>query len=131
DEKGKDAPQKTPAEMIAEALKPVTDGFTKFNERLDAFEQKFVAKPEKPETRENYEPTSVLDNEDAAFSQRLTPVFLRQLELEARVVKSDIKAEYTRAGYGDLWDQFEKEIDDVLNGSQLATTDASWEPLST
>jgi hypothetical protein len=34
-------------------------------------------------------------------------------------LRSEIKAEYGRAGYGELWEQFEKEINTVLEGSPL------------
>lgn len=114
------APEKSPAELIAEALNPFKDAL---NARLDAIENS-VKRPEpKPTQVGQPEFTSFLDDENVAFAQRATPLMLRQLELEARIVKNDIKAEYERAGYGDLWAQFEKEINDVLEGSPLATGD--------
>lgn len=111
-------PEKTPAELIAEsvsaALKPLSDKIDSYDARFGTLEQN-TRKPEPK--RENVEALSVLDDENAAFNQRLTPLLLRQLELEARVVKSDIKAEYARDGYGDLWAQYETEINSVLESS--------------
>jgi hypothetical protein len=112
--------EKTPAELIAEALKPFGETLGKLNERFDKFEQTTVQKPpSRAENVERVEPPSVLDDENVAFAQRLTPIMLRQLELESRIVRSEIKAEYGRAGYGELWEQFEKEINTVLEGSPL------------
>jgi hypothetical protein len=111
-------PAKTPAEIIAESLKPLAEGFTKLNARLDTLEQNTRPRP-KSETPP--EQISVLDDENAAFAQRIGPVMLRQLELEARVVKNDIKAEYASAGYGELWAQFETEINQVIDGSPIVS----------
>lgn len=114
-------PEKSLAEQIAESLKPLTDGFTKLNERIDKFEQTVVTKPPSraEADRERVEPISVLDDENAAFAQRIGPVLMRQLELESRVVRNDVRAEYARAGYGELWEQYEKDINAVLDGSPL------------
>jgi hypothetical protein len=112
--------EKSPAEIIAESLsaglKPVTDTLSALSTRLDAIE----SNTKKPERKADpVEAISVLDDENAAFAQRMTPMLLRQLELESRVVKNDIKAEYAAAGYGDLWAQFETEINSVLESSPL------------
>lgn len=114
------APEKSPAELIAEALQPLSQQFTEMRNKLDAIEQNSVKKPDPVTPREI---TSVLDNEDVAFNQRLTPVVMRQLELEARVVKNDIKREYTDAGFGDMWREYEKQIDESLNAAPLITAD--------
>ena len=114
------APEKTPAELIAEslgaALKPVTDTLSAINSRLDAVEQS-TRKPER--TVEPTEVPSVFDSEDAAFAHRIGPVMIRQFELEARMVRDDVRREYERAGMGDLWVQFEGEINRELEGSAL------------
>lgn len=121
-EGGEKKVEKTPAEIIADSLstglKPVTDSMAALNARLDTIE----AATRRPEVkRDPVEATSVLDDENAAFTQRLTPLLLRQLELEARIVKSDIKNEYAAAGYGDLWSQYQKEIDQVIEGSPIVS----------
>lgn len=115
--------EKSLAEQIAESLKPMVDTMGKVNDRLTAMEQSAVRRPERQEPVERVEPTSVLDDENVAFAQRLTPIMLRQLELEARIVRSDIKTEYTRSGYGDLWEQYEKDINGVLDGTPTVTGD--------
>lgn len=113
-------PEKDPATLIAEsvaaALKPVADSVGSIAQRIDALEQN-TRKPA-PEQKPT-EVASVLDDENAAFAQRLTPIVARQLELEARMVKADIKAEYAAAGFGDLWDKFRADIDSTIDGSAL------------
>jgi hypothetical protein len=120
-------PEKTPAELIAESLtsglKPLSDAITAMNQRVEAIDQRTSRFEKKPNDTERQEPISVLDDENAAFAQRLTPMFARQLELESRVVRNDVRAEYASAGYGDLWAQYEKDINETLEGSPLATGD--------
>jgi hypothetical protein len=114
------APEKSPAELIAEALQPLSQQLAQMRDKLDLIEQNSVKKPDPVQQREV---TSVLDNEDMAFSQRLTPVVMRQLELEARVVKNDIKREYADAGFGDMWREYEKQINESLDAAPLVTAD--------
>ena len=118
--------EKTPAELIAEsvasAMKPFADAIEAQNARFDTIEAQ--TKPvERKAPVEQSEVTSVLDNEDVAFAQRLTPIMARQLELEARYVKNEIKGEYVLAGFGDLLTKFAKDIDSTLDTSGLVTTD--------
>ena len=112
--------EKTPAEMIADSLAPLLESNRKMAERLEQIEQNTI---KRPEPRHEAEPVSVLDDENAAFAQRIGPVMLRQLELEARIVKNDIKAEYAKAGYGDLWEQYESAINGVLDSTPVVTAD--------
>lgn len=112
--------EKTPAELIAEALSPLRDSFEKMNSRFDAIEQNMVKKPEPRENAERIEPVSVLDDENAAFAQRIGPVLLQQFEMSARLNRNEVKNEYISAGYGDLWGQYEKEINQVLDNTPLA-----------
>lgn len=114
-------PEKTAAEMIAEALQPAMTKMEAMAREMDEIKKNTTKPAPKLEPSEL---TSVLDDENAAFSQRLTPVVLRQLELEARIIKNDIKAEYNRAGYGDLWDQFEGEINQIIDASPLVNGEA-------
>lgn len=117
---------KTMAEQIAEALQPFQTSFKDFSDgltrRLDTVEEQ-TRKPAPVERVDPQSPTSVLDNEDVAFAQRLTPLMARQLELESRMVKQDIKAEYLTAGYGDLWAKYQKEIDGMVDSSPLVTAE--------
>lgn len=113
--------EKTPAELIAESLKPLTEAVGKINDRLTHFEERVVTKPEREERTEREQPVSVLEDENVAFAQRLTPFVLRQFEIEARMVKTDVKQEYVSAGYGDLWNKYAAEIEDILGKTPLAT----------
>jgi hypothetical protein len=119
-------PEKTPAELIAEALAPLVESQKTFqttlNDRLTALENN--TKPrEKPAPTKPDEPISVLDDENAAFAQRMTPLMIRQLEFEAGVTKDRIKREYETAGYGELWTQFGAEIDQIVDSTALVTGD--------
>jgi hypothetical protein len=109
-------PEKSPAELIADALKPITDSVAALNAKVDSF------KPAPPPAKTT-ELTSVLDNEDAAFSQRLTPIILQNLEIEARLNLANVKQEYTTEGFGDLWKECEPEIVRELNASELTAPD--------
>ena len=126
EEKPEQKPEKTPAELIAEAiqsnLKPVMDRFDAQDQRFAKLEEQ--TKPREPKTPENTEgPVSVLDDENLAFAQRMTPIFARTLELESRIVRDEIRVEYEKAGYGDLWAEFSGEINSVLDNAPLATND--------
>lgn len=109
--------EKSPADLIADSLRPVVESINSLSTRFDELQQNVVRKPE--ERRDPVQPTSVLDDENVAFAQRLTPIMLRQLEVEARLVRSDIQREYNRAGFGEMWEQFEGEINQVLEGTPV------------
>jgi hypothetical protein len=117
--------EKTAAELIAEALNPFIEGQRQFQTNLNERLQKLEEQTAKPPAREPDpgQPVSVLDDENAAFAQRMTPLYARQLELESRIVKTDIKAEYVAAGYGDLWAKFAKDIDETVDKSPLVTAE--------
>jgi hypothetical protein len=116
--------EKTQAEQVADsiaaALGPMTESLRTISERQRQLEEKLTPKPK---AAESAQPTSVLEDEDAAFGQRLGPVVLRQLELEARIVRDQIEREYEKAGFGDIWNQYRSDIEKTLNGSQLYTPD--------
>jgi hypothetical protein len=116
--------EKTPAELIAEALSPFKTQLDTISTKFDNLEKNAVTRPT-PEARaeERHEPTSVLDDENAAFAQRLTPVLVRQFEMESRMVRGEIRAEYQKDGYGELWDKYEADINKVLEGSPLVTAE--------
>jgi hypothetical protein len=111
--------EKSVAEIISESLQPFAQRFDKLQQDIDALKT-----PPKPEPRrEPAERISVLDDEDGAFNQRMTPILQSQLELEARINMKDVKQEYVDAGFGAIWAQNEKEINDVLNGTSLVQPD--------
>ncbi len=113
--------EKSPAEILAEALRPLSDKLDSFNTELTSLKES-IAKPT-PKPVEPGQPLSVFDDENAAFAARMTPLFARQLELESRVVYNDIKTEYIRAGFEDLWTKYESEIKQVIDNSPLVTAD--------
>jgi hypothetical protein len=118
--------EKTPAELIAEslgvALKPLMDKMGEQDARFTKLEEQTRPRETKSPVTQG-EPTSVLDDENLAFAQRLTPLLARQFELESRIVRNDIKTEYHGAGYGELWSQFEAEINSILDAAPLVTTE--------
>lgn len=109
--------EKSPAELIAESF---SNFERKFTERMDATDARVEAL--KPTPRPDPKPTetpSVYDDEDAAFNARLTPLLQHQLELEADIVKERVRREYEGMGFGDLWAQCEKDINQTLSNSPL------------
>ena len=111
-------PEKSVADLIAEAVGPMKDHINKLE--ADLAEAK---KPRVPTTQP--EAVSVLDDENAAFNQRLTPILAKQLEIEARIAKDDVEKEYRKQGFGDLWDKNRAEIDKVLLQTDLVRLDPS------
>jgi hypothetical protein len=112
--------EKSLADVIAESLRPVTEQLTSLRSELDSMK----AGPPKPAAA-SPEMTSVLDDENAAFAQRLTPVLARTYEIEARIARDEVEREYRNLGFGDLWEQNRKDIEDFLNNSALVTQDGS------
>lgn len=114
--------EKSIAEVIADSLKPFSETLASIKSDVDALKTKPAPK-ERPET------PSVLDDEDGAFATRLTPIMAKQLELEARMAKDDVEREYRNLGFGDLWDENRKEIEDFLAGAALVAQDAQGKPV--
>jgi len=69
-----------------------------------------------------------MDDEDAAFNTRLTPIMAKTLELEAKDAKREVEQEYRNLGFGDLWDQNRKDIDAFLAKAALVTQDENGQP---
>lgn len=117
--------EKSPAELIAESLKvalqPLSDAIEAQNARFNTLEQQTKREP-KPEVRQG-EPTSVLDDENLAFAQRLTPILARQFEMESQIVRDRILREYSGSGYADFVTQYEGEINQILDAAPLATNE--------
>lgn len=105
------------AASLSGAMEKITAKLSEMDSRFAKLEEQ-TRKPE-PKAPQPDAPTSVLDNEDLAFAQRMSPLLARTLEVESKVVRSEIKAEYVAAGYGDLWAKFGKEIDEILDKSPL------------
>ena len=114
-------PDKPIADIIAESLKPLTEGFASLSRQFEELRKP----PEPPRKVEPSEIPSVLDDENAAFGARLTPVISNQLSLEARLVRDDIEKEYRALGFGELWDQHRAEINKMLEDANLVAQDAS------
>jgi len=115
-------PEKTIAEQIADALKPVTEGFTAMRGDIDALKVRTTPKEVK-------EVPSVVDDEDGAFNARLTPIMAKTLELEAKDAKRDVEQEYKNLGFGDLWEENRKDIDKFLSEAPLITQDREGHPV--
>lgn len=113
DEKAKE-PEKSPAELIAESLKPLTDAFNAMKAEVDELKVKTTPKDKK-------EITSVMDDEDQAFNDRLTPIMKKTMELEAEQNLGKVEREYQKQGFGDLWEENRKEIETEIAGSELVT----------
>lgn len=111
--------EKSVADIIAEALKPFGEQFTAMRAELDAM------KAPKPAPTGAPEIPSVLDDENAAFSARLTPVLAKVYESEAKMVANDVEREYRSAGYGDLWDENRADINKELESTPLVRQDAN------
>jgi hypothetical protein len=123
-------PEKTPAEIIAESVSAaVTAGLKPISEQIEAQNARFTKLEEQTKPREVKppvtpgEPTSVLDDENLAFAQRLTPILARQFEMESTIVRDKIVREYMTSGYGDLVTQFEGEINTILDSAPLVTNE--------
>jgi hypothetical protein len=71
-----------------------------------------------------------MDDEDAAFNTRLTPLMAKTLELEAKDAKREVEQEYRNLGFGDLWDQNRKDIDAFLAKAALVTQDENGQPVA-
>jgi hypothetical protein len=118
-------PEKSVADQIAEALKP-------FQDRQTALEAELVeARKPRPDPST---PTmvSVLEDEDTAFAQRLTPFLQKQFEIEARLSYADVEKEYKSLGYGDLWEKNRAEIEKELSGAKVVGFDEvkkQWVPI--
>lgn len=111
-------PEKDLATIIAESLAPM-------NARFEALEGKLntLSAPPAPPKPASAEIPSVLDDENAAFAARLTPVLQHTMEVEAKMVRNDIEREYRAKGFGDLWDEHRKGIEEFLDVTPLVRQD--------
>jgi hypothetical protein len=111
-------PEKSIAEMLSESLTPFREEFAAIRRDIETLKTPIEPKRTVPAER-----ISVLDDEDAAFNQRMTPILQSQLELEARINVRDVKQEYVDAGFGSIWSQNEGEINKTLEGTALVQAD--------
>lgn len=111
-------PEKSIAEILSESLSPLREELAATRRDIEALKQ-----PAEVKRTVAPERISVLDDEDAAFNQRMTPILQSQLELEARVNTKEVKQEYIDAGFGAFWQQNEAEINRTLEGSALVQPD--------
>ena len=111
--------EKSVAEIISESLAPFAQRFDKLQQDIDA-----IKTPPAPVRKvEATERISVLDDEDGAFNQRMTPILQTTLEIEARETMRDVKQEYLDAGFGAIWSQNETAIKNTLGGTALVAPD--------
>ena len=111
-------PEKSIAEMLSESLSPLREELAATRRDIEALKQPVEVKRTVAAER-----ISVLDDEDAAFNQRMTPILQSQLELEARMNMKEVKQEYMDAGFGAFWQQNEAEINKTLEASALVQPD--------
>jgi hypothetical protein len=124
----KDGDPKAEEQSHAQMDELVTKLRTSFQEdlkplqaKIDSYETKFAEldqKVTKPAPKiEQQETPSVLDNEDAAFNQRMAPIAYQTALLNARMTESEILNEVASKG----WGEFIPEIRKVLDQTNIQT----------
>jgi hypothetical protein len=113
------------AESMGEALRPVVEGQAAINARLEKVETA-TARPARPEA-ESAQPQriSIFDDEQGALTQAMAPLAAQTLTIEAKMIRNEVQAEYVSKGYGQLWTEYEKEIDGILEGTSLVSADGT------
>jgi hypothetical protein len=96
---------------MGELLGPIKDWQEKTSTRLDAMEE--ARKPKEP-PEEPVENVSVLDDENAAFNQRLTPLAIETINLRARMTEREVLDE-TMSG----WQEFLPAVKAELANTQV------------
>jgi len=106
-QEGEKPPQAPSAEELlakmGELLSPLSAKMDSFAERLAAAEE--ARKPKEPV---NTEIPSVLDNEDAAFNQRLTPLAVETVNLRSRMIEREVLDELE--GFSEFLPEIRKEL---------------------
>lgn len=107
-----EAGEKAQADVTAlQAAKAETDRqLAEVNRRLAALS---AAPPQREEEQPESKFTSVVDNEDQAFSERMTPLYLQTLELKADIVLDRVSKRFAD------WNKFEKEISELLKNTPV------------
>jgi hypothetical protein len=107
-------PEKTQAELISESIKAELEPF-KAQVMQAISEQVQSLKPKPPDPNANPpENISVLDNEDAAFNQRMSPLLQVELDTRAELMRDRVAREY-----GESWNHFAADIDATLKQSPI------------
>ena len=125
DNADKDKPkEKTPAELIAESLKPVIDKFDAMSKDFDEFKTKAIQRPvqtrEEIEQRTQQQPkASVFDDEDQAFAQRMTPLAIETLNTKFELMFDRVKNEYARRIGEDAWNEIEPDVRKSLEDANV------------
>lgn len=115
--------EKTPAELIAESLAPVLSGFNDLKKDFDEFRTKAVTHPEPKTPVNDQKPpdrVSVLDDEEAAFVQRLTPLAIETLNTRFELMFDRVSREYISKIGSDAWAQIEPDIRKSLEDASVS-----------
>jgi len=88
---------------MSELLSPLSQKLDSQSERLAALEE-----ARKPAPPANPEIPSVLDNEDAAFRERLTPLAVETINLRSRMVEREVLDELE--GFSEFLPEIKKEL---------------------
>lgn len=103
--------EKSPAELLAESLNTALEPF---KQQLTSLTEKVEGMHKPAEKKADDAQISVLDDENAAFAQRMTPVLSMELDTRSELMKDRVSREY-----GDMWDAFKADIEEVLSKSNL------------
>lgn len=120
-------PEKTQAELLAEAMGPVITAIQSVTSKVEALEGRFPAtrQPEPGETKPQF--ASVFEDEDSAIGQRvvaaLTPVYQQQLEMQADINREKVLKEFEAKGFGSTLTKFADRINTLLDGTPLVQPD--------
>lgn len=87
--------------------------FQEMQERLKRIEQGTTSKTTTENDERENRPVSVVENEDEAFNQRLTPLYLDQLSTRAEIIYDRVARKFKD------WDKFKTEIDELLKNTPL------------
>lgn len=109
EKKPEEKPQLTGEELLAkmgELLAPLKTSIDNQAARLSAIEESRKPKEEPKPT----EIPSVLDNEDAAFNTRLTPLALQNVLLQARIIEREVLDEVSADGWAEFLPEIKEEL---------------------
>jgi hypothetical protein len=96
---------------MGEMLNPVVESQKQINQRLAAIEESRKPKVEPTEV------PSVLENEEAAFTQRLGPMAAAQVLTNARITESEVLNDLRSQG----WSEYIPKLKDILSKTPLET----------
>jgi len=103
---------KTLRSSFQEDLKPLQDKLNAYEARFGTIEEKMTT-PARREPTETPTRTSVFDDEDKAFAERVGPLVVETIQLKARLVENDIINELKDKGWGEYIPDIRKVLADT------------------